>query len=130
MKQFSLKFVVMAFILFMSMNAIAQTYVTINKLKYQLNGTVAYVAGYTGGSTDVVIPATIESDGLTFKVIKINNNAFKGTSITSIRSEGENLKTIDNGTYSYSSYSEEFYYSGAFSGCSSLTTVQLQALPG
>lgn len=128
MKQFSLKFVVMAFILFMSMNAIAQTYVTINKLKYQLNGTVAYVAGYTGGSTDVVIPATIESDGLTFKVIKINNNAFKGTSITSIRSEGENLKTIDNGTYSYSSYSEEFYYSGAFSGCSSLTTVQLPSV--
>ena len=126
MKQFNLKLVFLAFFLFMGMNAFADTVVTIGNLKYSLNGTEAYVTGYTGTSTDVVIPATIESDGLTFKVTRIKNNAFRGKNITSIKSEGENLKTIESGTYSY--YNSTDTYSGAFSGCTSLTTVQLPSV--
>ena len=88
-----LLFVVFCF--FLSISATAQTYVTIGDLRYQLNGTEAYVSGYVGSPTDVVIPETIESDGLAFRVTQINAFAFHGCkTITSVKAEGNNLKRI------------------------------------
>ena len=119
----------MAFCLITSMNVFAETYVTVGDLVYQLNGTEAYVDGYVGTPTDVVIPATIESDGLTFKVTKVNGGAFWKkyttttsysniycTSMTTIRAEGSNLAAIGSTTGSYTLY-------GAFEGCTSLVSV-------
>jgi hypothetical protein len=96
------------------MSAFGQTEVTIGQLKYVLNGTEAYVSGYVGSPTDVVIPATIESDGLTFKVTRVNGGAFRDcTTITSVKAVGSNLNEIG---YSGNSY-------GAFQGCTSLASV-------
>ena len=115
MKQINLKFVCTALCLIMGMRTMAQTVVTINGLKYVLNGTEAYVCGYEGSPTDVVIPATIESDGLTFKVTKISPIAFQNcTTITSAKSLGENLITISTGSDANK---------GAFSGCTSLVSI-------
>lgn len=112
MKQ--LRFSILALCWLMGMSAMAQTYVTINGLKYQLNGTEAYVSGYEGSPTDVVIPATIESDGLTFRVTKVMDNAFKQcSSITSLTSTGANLKTVG---------------SRAFYSCTSLKSVSLPSV--
>ena len=98
------------------MSVMAGTVVTVNNLKYELNGTEAYVCGYEGSPTDVVIPATIESDGLTFKVTKISSIAFQNcTTITSAKSLGENLITISTGG--------ETIHEGAFSGCTSLVSI-------
>ncbi len=102
------KQLILALFLVMSMNAFAVTTVTIGNLKYELNGTEAYVSGYVGSPTDVVIPATIESDGLTFRVTKIGRAFNNCTSITSVKAEGYNLAFIGY---------------GAFEGCSSLISV-------
>ena len=69
----------------------------VGDLRYQLNGTEAYVAGFatSEGVANVVIPETIESDGLTFRVTKINDNAFSSKSaIISVISDGYNLTHI------------------------------------
>ena len=114
MKLIRIKLLLIFCSLVVYMNSKAQTYVTIDGLKYQLNGTEAYVAGYVGTPTDVVIPATIESDGLTFKVTRVNSKAFYlCTSITSVRAEGENLLSIGASGNSY----------GAFQECTSLTSI-------
>jgi len=100
---------------FLSVNVVAQTTVTIDGLKYQLNGTEAYVSGYVGSPTDVVIPATIDSDGLTFKVTKVKSSAFRNcTTITSVKALGENLLTISE---------TDYYHEGAFTGCTSLVSI-------
>lgn len=119
---------------FISMNAFAQTYVTIANLRYQLNGTEAYVSGYTGSPTDVVIPETIESDGLTFKVTQINSGAFSScSSITSVKADGNNLVTINPNAFHSCSALQEVYlpsvqnvYYRAFDSCTALQEVNLQ----
>lgn len=104
-------FIIMAICFIVSMSTFAVTTVTIGNLKYELNGTDAYVSGYVGSPTDVVIPATIESDGLTFRVTKIKASAFKNcTSITSVKAEGYNLAVIGHSGN----------IDGAFEGCTSL----------
>lgn len=138
MKQISLKLAFMALCWMMGMSAMAQTTVVINGLKYGLNGTEAYVWGYEGSPTDVVIPATIESDGLTFKVTKISSKAFfRCTSLTSVRSVGENLKYIGNnydvqGCFEYCTSLESVYFPSvtnigayAFEDCTSLPYIVL-----
>lgn len=80
----------MAFFLLVGMNAVGQTYVNVGDLKYQLDGTEAYVVGFatSEGVADVVIPETIESDGLSFRVTKVSTSAFYGkTIITNLVSE-------------------------------------------
>lgn len=78
--------------------------VTIGQLKYELNGTEAYVSGYVGEPVDVVIPATIVSDGLTFRVTQVKGGGYSGSnyhglfgsSVKTLKSEGENLVTISS----------------------------------
>ena len=93
------------------MSAFAAEVVTIGGLKYSLRGTNAVVMGYEGTPTDVVIPETIESDGQTFQVTEIGNNAFNSCrSITSLTSTSENLSYINL---------------SAFYGCTNLQRVRL-----
>ena len=90
------KLLTILFCLFISVNSFAYTEVTLGDLKYRLNGTEAYVSGYVGNPTDVVIPATIATDGQIFRVTQINARAFDGCkSLTSVKAEGNNLTTIN-----------------------------------
>lgn len=103
------KLLSLLFCLFVGISSYADTVITIGNLKYTLNGTEAYVSGYVGSPTDVVIPATIVSDGLTFKVTQISLRAFYGsTSLNSVKSIGNNLKSIGE---------------SAFSNCAALKTI-------
>ena len=61
------KLLTMMFCLFMWVDSFAYTEVTIGELKYELSGTEAFVSGYVGNPTDVVIPATIETNGPCFR---------------------------------------------------------------
>lgn len=73
-------------------------------------GEVKFVAGSTSQGTNVVIPDTVEVDGIQYKVTAIDTNAFKGnTKITSV-TVGNHIKVIEN---------------EAFKGCTSLTTVTI-----
>ena len=93
------------------MSAMTATVVTVGDLKYELYGTEAYVAGVEGNPTNIVIPATIQTDGLTFNVTSVASEAFEGnTTIKSVESVGSNLLSI---------------YSSAFKRCTSLTSVSL-----
>lgn len=97
MKCYLFNMVSLTFCLITSMGIFANTEVTIGQLKYQLNGTEAYVSGYVGSPTDVVIPATIESDGLTFKVTQISPRAFTDCqTLISVKAIGDNLTYIKN----------------------------------
>lgn len=135
MKTFRLLGLVLCFLI--SMSSYADTVVTIGGLKYTLNGTEAYVSGsYIANPTDVLIPATIESDGLTFRVTRILASAFEGcTSLKSVRSEGSNLRSIERKafysctsleTISFPSVKTISY--AAFEYCTSLETVSLPSV--
>ena len=138
------KLLCLAFCLIKSMTVCADN-VIIGDLVYQLNGTEAYVTGYVGTPTDVTIPATIESDGLAFKVTKVNSYAFSRkyksgteysstdcTCMTSVRSEGNNLTYIGESAFKKCTslesvsfpYVKEIYYR-AFEFCSNLKYVWL-----
>ena len=101
----------LVFCLLLSMNVMGETLVNVGDLKYQLNGTEAYVAGFatSEGVANIVIPETIESDGLIFNVTKINSYAFQNT--TNLVS----VKTTRIGVIG------EY----AFRGCTSLETADL-----
>ena len=125
----------LAFCFFFSMNAFAAEVVTVGSLKYELNGTEAYITGYVGEPTDVVIPETIESEGQTFNVTKLQNNAFSHcSSITSLTSTGANLKNIgENAFYQCPNLTHVKFvgaegaiiYDYAFYSCASLEEVNL-----
>ena len=135
MKPTSIKLLSVAFYLFFSMSAFAAEVVTVGGLKYELNGSEAYVAGYEGSPTDVVIPETIVSEGQTFRVTRIGSTAFREcSSITSLTSTGGNLKSIGNYAFSNSPNlkylklicaEESFIGNYAFYSCPNLEEVNL-----
>lgn len=107
----SIKLITLCFTccLLTSMSAFAD--VVVDGLKYELHGSVAYVSGYEGSPTEVVIPETIETNGQSFSVTHIKASAFKQcSSITSLTSTGKNLTSIG---------------SDAFRECPNLTQVTL-----
>lgn len=53
-------------------------------LKYTISGTNLEVSSYTGSSTAVIIPATVEYSGTTYTVTRIGKEAFKNSGITEI----------------------------------------------
>ena len=136
MKKKHINIVFVIFCLLISMNAFAYTEVTTDQLRYRLYGTEAYVRGYVGSPTDVVIPATIESDGLTFKVTQVIDNVFKDCeTITSVKSVGNNLETIGNYAFSNCTSLKSISFpavkdigSRAFHGCSSLESISFPAV--
>ncbi len=79
-------------------------------IKYTVSDGVAKVTGYTGTSTEVVIPSTISHDGSTYNVTSINTTAFHGSSITKVAT-GANVTYIG---------------SNAFMDCTELTDVEIQ----
>ena len=114
MKKKLSKLLCLAFCLTLNMSTLAVTTVTIGQLDYQLNGTEAYISGYVGSPTNVEIPNTITSGGLTYKVTTILKGAFyRCTSITSVKAVGENLIRIGQDSNS----------EGAFEGCTSLVSI-------
>ena len=124
----------------LSINAVGQTYVNVGDFKYQLNGTEAYVAGFASseGVVDVVIPETIESEGLTFRVSKINYGAFDATKtnynsvINSVTTIGE-LDSIGSKAFWYCNNLKTINIRGghigeyAFHYCKSLQKINLTA---
>lgn len=52
----------------------AATDVTIDNIKYALNGTEAYVVGYEGSPANITIPEKITVSGSTFNVTEISSN--------------------------------------------------------
>lgn len=73
---------------------------------------VAYTGLADKKATKVTVPSTVESNGVTYKVTSIEDNAFKGnTKLTSVTISA-NVEEIGN---------------NAFSGCSSLKSVTLPA---
>lgn len=113
------------------MNAFAAEEVTVGSLKYQLYSTGAYVSGYLGQPTDVVIPATIESGGQTFSVTRIGEDAFyhcyRLTSVvipSSVTYIGESAFMRCSGLTSVDiPNSVTSIGKSAFEGCSSLMSV-------
>lgn len=74
------------------------------------NGTVEYVKPVKKSAKTVTIPATIQADGITYKVTSIAKNAFKNnTKVTTVKI-GSNVKTIG---------------ANAFYGCKKLSKVTL-----
>ena len=102
--------------------------VSVGGLRYSLNGANAIVIGYEGTPTDVVIPETIESEGQTFQVTEIGENAFNGCqSIISLTSTSENLNYVRSSAFimcdnllRVNLARVDFIYYRAFYGCTSL----------
>ena len=88
----------------------------LNGIFYQIEGDQATVTyrdkSYNSYSGDVVIPEAFENDGMTYHVVAIGDNAFKGsTGLTGVTIP-ETVTSIGN---------------DAFEGCSSLTRVTIPA---
>ena len=56
-------------------------------------------SGYSGKQKNIEIPATISQNGITYKVISIGKNAFKGCSSLTKVIIGSNVKTIGAGAF-------------------------------
>ncbi len=106
-----------------SVNALADTEVTIGYLKYTVSGDKATVIGYVAEDLpkDLVIPETIEYNGLKFNVTSISGTAFANCSIIETLVVPESVTSIGNG-YDIPSVR------GAFSGCSNLINVSFKAV--
>ena len=89
----------------------AQT-VILDGIEYTVNadGQVATVTGYTGEPVDVVIPATVNIEGMNYPVTAIGNEAFSGCYTL------QNI-TLPEGLQSISEW--------AFSNCSALQSITL-----
>ncbi len=123
--------------------------------EYSLIGDEAHLEGYNGESTDVVIPSTLESDGMTYNVVSILN-AFNNrkditsvvipNSVTTINDEvfkdcinlktvtlSENLSKIGKGLFEGATSLESITIPNnvtsielyAFKDCTSLTNINL-----
>lgn len=115
MKHFTSRVLMVVIGLLVSVVVRATTVVTIDGIKYQLNGIEAYVSGCDDSVTELNIPGTIEYNGQTFKVTKILERACEDKNITSLRAESDNLTYVG---------------SCAFSGCSSLKSIYLVGVKG
>ena len=101
------------FAMFFSVQLQGQTRVSIDGIKYQLNGVEAYVVGYWDKPVDIIIPETITENGVTFHVTKIANESFKGCT-TLKRVQMRNIQYIG---------------SEVFSDCNSLEVVEFGNTP-
>ncbi|MBR2234687.1 MAG: leucine-rich repeat protein [Prevotella sp.] len=119
--------------LLMSVDVLAGESVIVDGLKYELDGTEAYLFDYEGEPTDVVIPETIESEGQVFRVTYIMSETFyQCSSITSLTATGANLVGI--GYFAFMAcpnlkqvnvVCEDFVGEAAFYDCASLEEVHL-----
>lgn len=102
----------------MSLNAMAVD-ITVGCLKYSVNGNSATVIGYVEEELpkDLVIPETIEYNGLTFDVTAIGESSFKNCGIIETLVVSEKVTNI---------LGRENY--GAFAGCNNLKTVELKSV--
>ena len=81
----------------------------------------------------VSIPATVKIDGVTYKVTKIDDNAFKNNKTVTKVTVGSNIKTIGKNAFSGATKLKTVSVgknvtevgANAFKGCSSLTSVTL-----
>ena len=133
MKHEFMKSLCLAFLMLISVNALADTEVTVGCLKYSLSGSSATVIGYTSElPKDLEVPATIEYNGLSFNVTAIGKQAFNSCSklesvvlpesVTSVGdfvfSKCVNLKTA-------TLKGVEYIHTCGFSDCSSLKWIDL-----
>lgn len=110
----------------MSLNAMAVD-ITVGCLKYSVNGNSATVIGYVEEELpkDLVIPETIEYNGLTFDVTAIGEKAFSDCKTIETVVVEKNVKSIlggraiePSGGYTY----------GAFARCSNIKNVVLKGI--
>ena len=94
---------------------------------------VEYKAPANKKAKTVTIPATVTIDGVTYKVTKIADNAFKGNKTVNKVTIGSNIKTIGKNAFSGATKLKKVTIgknvteigANAFKGCSSLTSITL-----
>ena len=102
MKQIYLKHLCMMICLITSMNVFAIDK-TIDGINYSLDMSFR-TATVTGSSlANIVVPATIESDGVTYTVTDIGNGAFKNSSTIKTIQLSSTITTINSNAFSGSS---------------------------
>ena len=131
MKQTFIKSLCLACLMLISVNALADTEVTIGYLKYSLSGNTATVIGYTAElPKDLEVPSTIEYNGLTFSVTTIGNKAFQNSSILETVILPESVTSVGGfwGCKQLKSAilkGAEYIQSNSFYECSSLQWIDL-----
>lgn len=106
----------------------AQTLVTIDNIKYELDGVEAHVVGYKGAPVEITIPETITTNGLTFKVTSISG-FFSCSSLVKI--QADYVSTINDfsgctNLKSVQANKAETIDEDAFSGCTNLREVRIR----
>lgn len=102
----------------MSLNVLAVD-ITVGYLKYSVSGNSATVIGYVEEELpkDLVIPETIDYNGLTFDVTAIGESSFKNCGIIeTLVVSGKVTNILGRENY------------GAFAGCDNLKTVELKSV--
>ena len=97
------------------------TDITVGYLKYSVSGNSATVIGYVEEELpkDLVIPETIDYNGLTFDVTAIGESSFKNCGIIETLYVPESVKSIS---------ANDANYDGAFYNCSNLRTVTMEGI--
>ncbi len=100
--------VILTFSLFLSMSAYAVD-VTKNGIKYTLDvsSRTAKVAG--SSLENIVVPETIEYDGITYSVTAIAKGAFSNNKTIKSIKTGNSITCIENGSIEQTSYFDGYY---------------------
>ncbi|SEW12547.1 leucine-rich repeat protein [[Clostridium] fimetarium] len=95
------------------------TTVTVDSIIYELSNSTAKVVGYEGNIVNVTIPSKVNN----YTVISISGKAFLNCITLQSIILPDTITTIEDGYYDYTTWS----YAGAFTNCSSLTSVTFSA---
>jgi hypothetical protein len=96
--------------------------ITVNGINYNIVGADVHVGSNSGATGAIIIPSTVTDNGTTYNVVAIANNAFQGSSLTSITIPAS-VTSILNYVFAYvSSLSSVTFEAG-----SQLTSIGQQA---
>lgn len=123
----------MTFCLIVSMSVLATTTAFVGCLKYEFEGNSAYIISYDSNiiPEELVIPETVEYNGLTFNVTSIKNYAFLYcTKIKSLKTN-HRLSSIGESAFQHCSHLEtvdvnaDILHTYVFFGCTSLKKAKI-----
>ena len=125
----------LASFLLVGMRTLAAT-ATVGYLTYSFEGNSAYIVGYDANTIpeELVIPETVEYNGLTFNVTSIESSAFRGCSKIKKLVIKQRLKSIGGSAFyncaslETADINADYLYGSAFGNCTSLKTVNVIVL--
>ena len=107
----------------------------VNNIRYNtLSGSEVEVLGYVGNTQTLVLPSTVQADSITYKVVRIAQNAFKGSIMLETVQLPDSVREIGAAAFAECTALDNISFpatlelidSAAFRGCSSFDAMEFK----